>query len=106
MVVGLLGLDEDAAGFSRLAKKLGLGRLVARRPELRISRTHSVFDGLLWSIIGQQINFAFACILKRRLTERAGVPLADGLYAPPTPAGACPQYDRGAAALSLSRTRR
>ncbi len=86
IVVGLLGLDEDAAAFSRLARKLGLARLVEGRPELRISRTHSVFEGLLWAIIGQQINFAFACLLKRRLMERAGTPFADGLYAPPTPA--------------------
>lgn len=86
IVVGLLGLDEDAAAFARLAKKLGLARLVAHREELRISRTPSVFDGLLWSIIGQQINFPFACLLKRRLIERTGTRLADGLYAPPTPA--------------------
>jgi AraC family transcriptional regulator of adaptative response / DNA-3-methyladenine glycosylase II len=43
-----------------------------------------VFDGLLWAIIGQQINFAFACTLKRRLIEKAGTKLASGLYAPPT----------------------
>ena len=86
LVIGLLGLDQDAAAFSRLAKKLGVGRLVAERAELRISQTPSVFDGVLWSIIGQQINFPFACLLKRRLIERAGTKFAHGLYAPPTPA--------------------
>ena len=86
LVVGLLGLDEDAAAFARLATRLGLARLVKGRRELRISRTPSVFDGILWSIIGQQINFQFACLLKRRLVERAGTALQDGLYAPPTPA--------------------
>lgn len=86
LVVGLLGLDQDTAAFTRLANKLGLARLVSGREELRISRTPSVFDGLLWSIIGQQINFPFACLLKRRLIERAGTPFVDGLYAPPTPA--------------------
>ena len=85
MVVGWLGLDQDAAAFTRLARKLGLARLVAGRPEFRISRTSSVFDGLLWSIIGQQINFTFACLLKRRLVERAGTPLDSGLVAPPRP---------------------
>lgn len=84
IVVGLVGLDEPAAAFSRLARKLGLARLVAGREDLRISRTPSVFDGLLWAIIGQQINFAFACTLKRRLIEKAGTKLASGLYAPPT----------------------
>lgn len=86
LAIGLLGLEQDAAAFARLARKLGLARLVAGRPELRIAQTPSVFDGLLWSIIGQQINFPFACQLKRRLIERAGTPLANGLYAPPTPA--------------------
>lgn len=85
IVVGLLGLDQDAAAFSRLARKLGVARLVADREELRISQTPSIFDGLLWSIIGQQINFAFACVLKRRLIERAGEPAGDGLYALPSP---------------------
>src|SRR5690606_14027613 len=56
------------------------------RPELRLSQTPSVFDGLLWAIIGQQINLPFACLLKRRLIERTGTPVAEGLYAPPTPA--------------------
>ncbi len=85
IVVGLAGLDEDAAAFARLARKLGLGRLVAGRPELRISRTPTIFDGLLWAIIGQQINFTFACLLKRRLIERSSAVFADGLHAPPTP---------------------
>ena len=86
IVIGLLGLDQDAAGFARLARRLGLARLVAGRTGLRPGRTPSVFDGLLWSILGQQINFPFACQLKRRLFLLAGEPLDDGLVAPPTPA--------------------
>lgn len=86
VVAGMLGLDQDAAAFARLARKLGLHRLVAARTELRISQTPSIFDGLLWSIIGQQINLSFARVLKRRLIERTSRPFADGLYAPPTPA--------------------
>lgn len=86
LVAGLLGLDQDATAFARLAKKLGLGRLVAGRPELRISQTATVYDGLLWAIIGQQINLPFACLLKRRLFERAGAPVGEGLIASPTPA--------------------
>lgn len=86
VIVGLLGLEQDAAAFARLARKLGLARLVAGREELRLAQTPSVYDGLLWSIIGQQINFPFACLLKRRLAELTGEKLADGLHAPPTPA--------------------
>jgi AraC family transcriptional regulator of adaptative response / DNA-3-methyladenine glycosylase II len=86
ITVGLLGLDQDAAAFARLARRLGFARLVAHAPGLRISLTPSTFDGLLWAIIGQQINFSFACRLKRRLLELCGTPLDDGMIAPPTAA--------------------
>ena len=86
LVVGMLGLDQDAAAFARLARRLGLGRLVAQRTELRITQTPSVFDGLLWAIIGQQINLSFARVLMRRLVERVSAPLGAGLHAPATPA--------------------
>ncbi|HWA08890.1 MAG TPA: Ada metal-binding domain-containing protein [Opitutaceae bacterium] len=103
-VAGLLGLDQDAAAFSRLARKLGLARLVAGRTELRISQTPSVFDGLLWAIVGQQINFAFACLLKRRLVERAGTPVAGhALYAPPTPAAVAALTPDDLLSLQFSR---
>ena len=88
IIVSLLGLDQDAAAFARLARKLGLARLVAGRPELRLIQTTSIFESVLWSIIGQQINFGFACRLRRRLIEHTCKPLegAEGLYGPPTPA--------------------
>jgi AraC family transcriptional regulator of adaptative response / DNA-3-methyladenine glycosylase II len=86
LVVGLLGLDQDAAAFARLARRLGVARLVSGRAGLRLSRTPSVWDGLLWSIIGQQINFPFACVLKRRMIENTGSRLAGGLFSLPAPA--------------------
>jgi AraC family transcriptional regulator of adaptative response / DNA-3-methyladenine glycosylase II len=86
VAIGLLGLGEDTARFIRLARKLGLTRLINGRDGLRISQTPSVFDGVLWSIIGQQINWPFACLLRRRLILLTGTALRDGLYAPPTPA--------------------
>jgi AraC family transcriptional regulator of adaptative response / DNA-3-methyladenine glycosylase II len=86
LVVGILGLEQDAPAFARLARRLGVGRLVAGRLGLRLVRTPSVWDGLLWSIIGQQINLAFACTLKRRLIENTGTALPGGLYTLPTPA--------------------
>ncbi len=85
LVCGLLGLDQDAAAFTRLARKLGLGRMVMGRPGLRLSQTQSVFDGVLWAIIGQQINFPFACLLKSRLFKLAGEKISSGLYATPLP---------------------
>lgn len=89
-VAGMLGLDQDAAAFARLARRLGFARLVAGRPELRIVQSFTAFDGLLWAILGQQINMPFAFVLRRRLTRLAGEPLdapgEHGLYAPPAPA--------------------
>ena len=104
-VVALLGLDQDAAAFSRMARRLGLARLVTGRTGLRLAQTPSLFDGLLWSIIGQQINFAFACVLKRRLIERTGTPLADGLFAPPTPAAVAALTPADLAPLQFSRSK-
>lgn len=103
IVAGLVGLDQDAPAFARLAQKLGLARLVAGRPELRISQTSSIYDGLLWSIIGQQINFGFACQLKRRLVERAGEPVGEGLIAPPSPAAVAALAPDDLAPLQYSR---
>ncbi|MBI5691195.1 MAG: DNA-3-methyladenine glycosylase 2 family protein [Verrucomicrobia bacterium] len=84
-VAALVGLEQDADAFSRLARKLGLARLVAGREGLRVPQVSSVFEGVLWSILGQQINFRFACQLRRRLTELAGTQVAPELFAPPTP---------------------
>lgn len=105
VVTALLGLSQSADDFVRLARKLGLARLVAGREGLRIVQTSSVFDGLLWSIIGQQINFPFACQLRRRLTERAGelLPGADGLRLPPTPAAVAALNPEDLLPLKFSR---
>jgi AraC family transcriptional regulator, regulatory protein of adaptative response / DNA-3-methyladenine glycosylase II len=86
IVASLLGLSQDALSFSRLAKKLGLTRLVKNRDELRIIQTSSVYDGILWSVIGQQINLPFARLLRRRLIELAGTPIGENLFALPSPA--------------------
>ncbi|HET6278807.1 MAG TPA: helix-turn-helix domain-containing protein, partial [Candidatus Polarisedimenticolia bacterium] len=81
----LLGLDLDPASFTRRGRRLGrLARVVARRPGLRIPQTADVFEGLVWSIIGQQINLPFALRLRRRLIERAGT-VVDGLIVHPGP---------------------
>lgn len=85
IVAGLLGLDQDAGAFARLAGRLGLGRLVQGREGLRLSQTPTIFEGLAWAIIGQQIHFGFACVLRRRLVELAGERVAAGFRAFPTP---------------------
>ncbi len=81
----LLGLHADPEPFERhVSASPRLAPLVAGRPGLRIPQTPDLFDGLTWVIVGQQINLAFAYVLRRRLAERAGVPAANGLLAPPT----------------------
>ena len=86
LVAGLLGLEQRACAFARLAGRLGLGRLVAGRTGLRLPQTPSVFDALVWSIIGQQIHFKFACMLRRRLIERIGTASVGSLHLSPSPA--------------------
>lgn len=93
VVIGLLGLEQDASAFARLAKKLGVARLTAGREQLRVTQTASVFDGLMWAVLGQQINMPFAFLLRRRLTELAGEIAGtfagaqgeETVYAPPSP---------------------
>lgn len=81
----LLGLHADPEPFERLvAASPRLAPLVAGRLGLRIPQTPDLFDGLTWVIVGQQINLAFAYVLRRRLAERVGTPVADGLFAPPS----------------------
>jgi len=102
-VAGILGLDQDTAAFARLAKRLGLSRLVAGRAGMRISLAHSAFEGLLWAIIGQQINFPFACLLKSRLAKLAGKRMPGGLYAPPSPAAIAALAPKDLLPLQFSR---
>ena len=99
----LIGLAQDAAGFARLAKKLGLSRLVAGRESLRLPQYLTPWDALLWAILGQQINLPFAFRLRRTLTELAGEPLDDGLVAPPSPAAVAALTPSALAASRFSR---
>lgn len=85
IVTGLLGLEQDTTGFAKIANTLGYQRLIEDRTELRLSQTHSFYTGLLWTVIGQQINMPFAQILQSRLIEKTGARLKNGLFAPPLP---------------------
>lgn len=99
----MLGLGQDAAGFARVARRLGYDRLVAGRAGLRISLTPTVFDGLIWAIIGQQINFSFACRLRRRLVELCGTPAGAGLIADPLPEAVARLQPGNLVSLQFSR---
>lgn len=52
---------------------------------LRLIRIPDLFEALSWSIIGQQINLAFAYTLKSRLVQTYGTEAADGHYLFPRP---------------------
>ncbi len=83
----LLGLVVDPAPFERRARADGeLRRLIAGRRGLRIPQTASVFEGLVWTIVGQQVNLAFAFAIRNRLIDLAGARAPGGLRAHPTPA--------------------
>jgi AraC family transcriptional regulator of adaptative response / DNA-3-methyladenine glycosylase II len=86
LLLRLLGLHADPAPFERrAAADPATAPLVARRRGLRIPQLPSPFDALTWTVIGQQINLAFAFTLHRRMIERAGIPVGGGLFAPPAP---------------------
>jgi AraC family transcriptional regulator, regulatory protein of adaptative response / DNA-3-methyladenine glycosylase II len=72
-VVRMLGLATDPAPFEgALAFDPAFQALVASRRGLRIPLTADVWESLVWAILGQQVNLAFAATLRRRLTELAG----------------------------------
>jgi len=80
----MLGIRQDPKSFEALALKLGRADLIEGRIGLRVPQTLALYDGIVWSILGQQVNLAFAYALRRRLTELVGVRLGDGLISPPT----------------------
>src|SRR6185295_5964566 len=81
----LLGLNRDPKPFERhVSASPALAPLIAGRRGLRILQTPDPFDGLIWVIVGQQINLPFAFTLRRRLVERTGARMTGGLFAPPT----------------------
>ncbi|HEY1015556.1 MAG TPA: hypothetical protein VGE07_22800, partial [Herpetosiphonaceae bacterium] len=81
----LLGLEWDAEGFAQtLAADPALAPLAAGRAGARMPFTVDYFEGLAWSIIGQQINLPFAFALRQRLVLLCGQQAPAGLAAHPT----------------------
>jgi 3-methyladenine DNA glycosylase/8-oxoguanine DNA glycosylase len=85
-IVRWLAIDGEAAPSRASARGGHWRRLLSRRPGLRIPRTPTVFEGLTWAIVGQQVNLAFAYRLRRRAIELAGERLDPWLICHPTPA--------------------
>ena len=74
----LLGWHGDPSGFELAHPDLARGR-----EGLRVLLTLDPFEALVWAILGQQVNLAFAYALRRDLIRLVGVPAADGLIAHP-----------------------
>ena len=82
----IMGLGQDVDEFESLVENLGLHNLIADRKGARVPQSASLFDGLIWAVIGQQINLRFAYKLRQRLFQNFGQSVGDGLFATPTPA--------------------
>jgi AraC family transcriptional regulator, regulatory protein of adaptative response / DNA-3-methyladenine glycosylase II len=68
-----LGLASEPRAFERhAARRPGWAELLRRNRGLRIPQTPTVFEGLVWALVGQQVNLAFAYRLRRTLIELAG----------------------------------
>jgi 3-methyladenine DNA glycosylase/8-oxoguanine DNA glycosylase len=74
----LLGSRGDPSAFEVLHPALARGR-----EGLRVLLTLEPFEALVWAILGQQVNLAFAFALRRDLIRLVGVPATEGLIAHP-----------------------
>jgi 3-methyladenine DNA glycosylase/8-oxoguanine DNA glycosylase len=77
----LLGLHIDVEAFERAHPELVRGHEGAHLPQ-----TSTVWESVMWAIVGQQVNLAFAYRLRRVLVELSGSPARDGLRVHPTAA--------------------
>jgi len=85
-VVRWLGLESDAPGFERRAgRSHDIARLVRGRSGLRIPRVADAFEGLVWVVVGAQVNVAFAAQCRSALIELAGTPCGPDFVAHPAP---------------------
>jgi 3-methyladenine DNA glycosylase/8-oxoguanine DNA glycosylase len=116
-----LGVDEDLSAFHRrFARDPLIGRSIARRPWLRVTRRPEPFEALAWAVCEQLIEYERAATIERRLLaalgrrwvgwDGAASPLRD-LPTPDTLAGTAPalleSFDlAGARALTLVRAAR
>lgn len=76
----MLGLNNEVTAFETRH-----GDLVAPRRGLRLPNLPTVFDGLAWGIIGQQIHVKFAGSLRREIIAMAGEKIGE-MRAHPTAA--------------------
>lgn len=84
LVVRLLNLRADPKSFENLAsRRLRHGGLLRGRRGARMPLSGGLFECVVWAIVGQQVNLAFAYTLRRRLVRLCGDPVG-ALIAHPT----------------------
>jgi AraC family transcriptional regulator of adaptative response / DNA-3-methyladenine glycosylase II len=103
--VRMLGLGQDPGPFERFVSRLDLRPLVAPRRGLRIPLTADVWESLVWAILGQQVNLAFACSLRRQLTELCGAATGTALRAHPSPRAVAALEPADLTRLQFSRSK-
>ena len=96
----LLGLDQNPAA---LEAEPTHARLVAGRMGLRVPLSLDPFEALVWAILGQQVNLAFAYALRRDIIRAWGLPAPAGLIAHPSPQALAALEPEALLPLRLSR---
>ncbi|MSR62987.1 MAG: DNA-3-methyladenine glycosylase 2 family protein [Planctomycetes bacterium] len=85
-VVRWFALESDPQAFERRAARAKeIARLVRGREGLRLPRSGSIFEGLVWVVVGAQVNVSFAAQCRAALIELCGTPVGE-FVAHPTPA--------------------
>lgn len=80
----MLGLAVAPPGLATMARRDSVvRRLIAGRRGLRVPLAATPFEAVVWAILGQQINLAFAATLRVRLIEACGHPHPSGMIAHP-----------------------
>ncbi|MEM7481705.1 MAG: Ada metal-binding domain-containing protein [Acidobacteriota bacterium] len=104
VAVRFLGLGPDPMAFEGLAAETSLAPWVARHAGLRVPLTASPWEALVWAVVGQQVNLAFAYTLRRRLAARCGRPVGD-LVAHPSPQAVAELHAEDLLKLQFSRSK-
>jgi AraC family transcriptional regulator of adaptative response / DNA-3-methyladenine glycosylase II len=86
VVLRMLGVSSRAAEDfeSRAAGEVHVAALLGSRHGLRLPQTASVFEALVWAILGQQVTISFAAELRDVLILAADRRAPFGLHAHPT----------------------
>jgi len=96
----ILGLGQEVRGFEAVWHR------TTGQPVLhigtRIPQTPTIFDGVVWAVVGQQVTLSFARTLRRRLAENFGQSV-NGLKTLPEPSSLATRTVEDLLPLQFSR---